>query len=133
LLQKFGDKGFDRLKGGLFESFATNYRMSEPQAAVAAGQLPRLEAIVSRRAHLGNLLTEKISGLPSIQPHQVHSEDRCGYWFYFFRLNLDALRCDRAEFVKALVAEGAEVSAGYIPARPRPGPHHYGLLKAPNT
>ena len=40
LLQRFGDKGFDRLgKSGLFESFATNYRMSEPQAAVAAAQL----------------------------------------------------------------------------------------------
>src|SRR6266516_3138362 len=32
LLQKFGDKGFDRIKGGMFGSFATNYRMSEPQA-----------------------------------------------------------------------------------------------------
>jgi len=113
-LQKFGDKGYDRLKGGLFESFATNYRMSEPQAAVAAAQLERLEGIVSKRAHLGNLLTEKITGLPGVLPHQVHPEDRCGYWFYFFRIAPDKLRCDRAEFVKALVAEGAEASAGYI-------------------
>src|SRR3989454_2398371 len=115
LLQKFGDKGFDRLKGGLFESFATNYRMSEPQAAVAAAQLDRLEGIISKRARLGNLLTEKIAGLPGVLPHQVHPEDRCGYWFYFFRLKPGAFRCERAEFVKALVAEGAEASAGYIP------------------
>src|SRR5438132_8267094 len=93
LLQKFGDKGFDRLKGGLFESFATNYRISEPQAAVAAAQLDRLEGIISRRARLGNLLTEKLSGLPGVLPRQVHPEDRCGYWFYFFRLKPDALRC----------------------------------------
>src|SRR5207237_10599186 len=40
LLQRYGDKGFDRLgKTGLFDAFATNYRMSEPQAAVAAAQL----------------------------------------------------------------------------------------------
>jgi len=115
LLQKFGDKGFDRLKGGLFESFATNYRMSEPQAAVAAAQLERLEGIVSKRARLGNLLTEKIAGLPGVLPHRVHPEDRCGYWFYFFRIKPDAFRCDRAEFVKALAAEGVETSAGYIP------------------
>jgi dTDP-4-amino-4,6-dideoxygalactose transaminase len=114
-LQKFGDKGFDRLKGGLFESFATNYRMSEPQAAVAAAQLERLEGIISQRARLGNLLTEKIAGLPGVLPHQVHPEDRCGYWFYFFRIKPDRFRCDRAEFVKALAAEGAEASAGYIP------------------
>jgi dTDP-4-amino-4,6-dideoxygalactose transaminase len=37
------------------------------------------------------------------------------FWFYFFRLNPAALRCDRAQFVKALAAEGVEASAGYIP------------------
>lgn len=115
LLQKFGDKGSDRVKGGLFELFATNYRMSEPQAAVVAAQLERLEGIVSQRAWLGNLLTELITGLPGVRPHQVHPEDRCGYWFYFFRIQPEAFRCNRAEFVKALAAEGVETSAGYIP------------------
>jgi len=46
LLQQFGDKGIDRLSsGGMFEVLATNYRMSEPQAAIAAAQLDRLESI----------------------------------------------------------------------------------------
>ncbi len=85
--------------------------MSEPQAAVAAAQLTRLEAIAAKRARLGNLLTEKIADLPGIIPHQVHPEDRCVYWFYMFRMRPEAFRCDRSEFVKALVAEGA-------PARP---------------
>jgi len=115
LLQRFGDKGFDRLSGGLFESFATNYRMSEPQAAVAAAQLERLEGIVSTRARLGNLLTEKLAGIPGVLPHQVDVRDRCNYWFYMFRLKPDGFRCDRAEFVKALSAEGVPASAGYIP------------------
>jgi perosamine synthetase len=116
LLQRFGDKGFDRLNaGGLFESFATNYRMSEPQAAVAAAQLDRLEGIVSQRTRLGNLLTEKIAGLRGVLPHQVHPEDRCNYWFYMLRLKPGEFRCDRAEFVEALTAEGVPASAGYIP------------------
>jgi len=42
LLQKFGDKGGNRVKWGGFDAFSTNYRMSEPQAAVAAAQLTRL-------------------------------------------------------------------------------------------
>ncbi len=70
--------------------------MSEPQAAVVAAQLTRLEAIAAQRARLGNLLTEKISGLPGVMPHQVHPEDRCVYWFYFFRIKPEAFRCDRA-------------------------------------
>jgi len=115
LLQRYGDKGFDREKGGLFECFATNYRMSEPQAAVAAAQLGRLEGIVAQRARLGDLLTAQITGLAGIRPHHVASGDRCSYWFYMFRLSPSAFRCDRAEFVKALSAEGVPASAGYIP------------------
>lgn len=114
-LQKFGDKGFDRVKGGLFEFFATNYRMSEPQAAVVAAQLERLEEIAAKRASLGNLLTKRIAALPGIVPHSVRPDDRCVYWFYLFRLQSKAFRCDRAEFVKALSAEGVPASAGYIP------------------
>jgi len=114
LLQKYGDKGGNRVKWGGFDAFATNYRMSEPQAAVAAAQLTRLEAIAARRNRLGNLLTEKIADIPSIIPHEVHPDDRAVYWFYFFRLRLEALRCGRSEFVKALLAEGASVRGGYI-------------------
>ena len=50
LLQRYGDKGMDRLTGGgLFDSFATNYRMSELQAAFAAAQLGRLKDIATKR------------------------------------------------------------------------------------
>jgi dTDP-4-amino-4,6-dideoxygalactose transaminase len=116
LLQRFGDKGFDRLSsGGLFHSFATNYRMSEPQAAVAAAQLTRLEDIAAKRAKLGNLLTEKLAGAAAVEPHHVRKDDRCTYWFYMLRVRPDKIRCDRAQFVKALTAEGVPASAGYIP------------------
>ncbi len=116
LLQQFGDKGMDRIHGkGLFEAIAPNYRMSEPQAAVATAQLDRVEGIVTKRARLGNLLTEKVSALTGVLPHKVHPEDRCAYWFYFLRIKPEAFRCDRAEFVKALAAEGVACTAGYIP------------------
>jgi len=114
LLQKFGDKGGDRRKWGGFDAFATNYRMSEPQAAVAAAQLARLEAIAAKRAGMGKLLTENIAEVPGIVPHQVHAEDRAVYWFYMFRMRPAAFRCNRSEFVRALVAEGAPVTGGYI-------------------
>lgn len=114
LLQKYGDKGGNRVKWGGFDGFATNYRMSEPQAAVAAAQLTRLEEIVTKRSHLGNLLTEKIADAPGVIPHEVHSEDRAVYWFYYFRINTKALSCNRSQFTKALMAEGASVRGGYI-------------------
>ena len=114
LLQRFGDKGGNRVRWGGHEVFATNYRMSEPQAAVAAAQLTRLESIASTRARLGNLLTKNIADLPCLISHQVHPQDRGVYWFYMFRVRPEALRCNRSEFTRALLAEGASVSGGYI-------------------
>jgi dTDP-4-amino-4,6-dideoxygalactose transaminase len=92
----------------------TNYRISELQAAFVAAQLTRLEGIASQRSKLGNMLTEELAGIPGIMTHQVHKDDRCVYWFYLARFVPAKMRCDRAEFVKALAAEGATFSAGYI-------------------
>jgi len=114
LLQRFGDKGFDRVVRRELDMFATNYRMSEPQAAVAAAQLERLEPIAAQRARSGKLLTERIADIPGIRVHRVQPSDRCVYWLYMFRIEPKALRCDNRQFAKALAAEGAPASAGYI-------------------
>jgi len=114
LLQRFGDKGANRAHAGLQSLFATNYRMSELQAGFAAAQLTRLEGIATARSRNGNLLGENISGIAGIVPHGIDPSDRATYWFYMFRIEPKKLKCDRAQFVKALVAEGVPASAGYI-------------------
>jgi dTDP-4-amino-4,6-dideoxygalactose transaminase len=116
LLQRYGDKGADRVHGkGVFEQFSTNYRMTELQAAMAAAQLNRLEDIAETRAQLGRLLGEAVAVAPGVKPHKIAADDRSTFWFYMFRLRPNGLKCDRAEFVKALAAEGVPASAGYIP------------------
>jgi perosamine synthetase len=115
-LQRFADKGVDRLNPNqLTDVLAPNYRMSEPQAAVAAAQLDRLEGIAEKRSRLGRLLTQEISGLPGLVPPRVADADRSTFWFYMLRMQPERLKCPRAQFVKALVAEGVPASAGYIP------------------
>lgn len=113
-IQRFGDKGYDRTRGLGLDVFATNYRMSEPQAAVAAAQLTRLEEVASRRFRLGRLLGELLADVPGIIPHEVHPEDRPVFWFYMFRIKPEALRCNRSQFTRALQAEGVQASGGYI-------------------
>lgn len=116
-LQRFGDKGAARgvtREGGGFRAFATNYRMSEPQAAVAAGQLTRLEEIAATRARLGNLLSANIADIPGIRPHDVHPEDRAVYWFYMFRVDPHAFTKNRDDLARAMREEGVPASAGYI-------------------
>lgn len=118
-LLKFSDKGNERTTPGYTWDqtavLASNYRMSELQAAFAAVQLERLEAIATQRALLGRALIEEISGLPCVVPPALAAEDRGTFWFFYFRLRLEKLRCNRADFVAALRAEGAVCAAGYIP------------------
>lgn len=115
LLQRFGDKGMDRLQPGLFHHFATNYRITEAQTAIAEAQLEKLEGIAATRSRWGTLLSDQLRDVPGILPHSVHPEDRCVFWFYFLRIDPAVLTCSRAQFHKALAAEGVECSAGYIP------------------
>lgn len=116
LLIKFGDKGTNRLDPkDSSTALACNYRMNELSAAFVAAQLTRLEDIASKRSALGNLLTQELAGVPQVTTHQVEKDDRCVYWFYMLRLVPEKVRCEREQFVKALAAEGATFSAGYIP------------------
>ena len=117
LLQKFGDKAYDR-KGGqrMPEVLAPNYRISEPQSAVAAAQMERMWEFTEKRAAVGRVINEQLVGLAGIHPPEVHPEDRWTCWFYLFRILLEELDCDRAQFVAALNAEGVPASAGYIAA-----------------
>ncbi len=115
-LQRCGDKGYDRSAGiSAPEFLAPNFRMSEPQAAVAAVQLARMPEIARQRRLLGDRLTRELTGIRGIRTHHVDTEDACSYWFYMFRTVDGELDCDRAEFVKALVAEGVRATAGYLP------------------
>ncbi|MGZ5543528.1 MAG: DegT/DnrJ/EryC1/StrS family aminotransferase, partial [Limisphaerales bacterium] len=115
LLTKFGDKGTNRVNPkDSSNALGTNYRMSELQAAFVAAQLERLEGIASRRSQLGALLTQELAGIPGITTHHVDPADRCVYWFYMTRIVPEKMKCNRAQFVKALAGEGVTFSAGYI-------------------
>jgi dTDP-4-amino-4,6-dideoxygalactose transaminase len=116
LLQKFGDKAYDRSGGTRsVDVLAPNYRMSELQAAVAAVQMNRMVEITRRRHELGDRLTERLRELapPGIYPHRVETEDFCSYWFYMFCIDEGALKVDRDRFAEALDAEGAGAWGGY--------------------
>lgn len=116
LLQKYGDKAYDRVNGSKTPEFlAPNYRISELQSAVAAAQMEKMESIVNRRHALGMRLGSGIAGIPGVLPHEITPEAFSSFWFYLMRLDESAFTCDRAEFTKALCAEGVVASAGYIP------------------
>ncbi len=115
-LSKWGDKSYDRVTGGRDpEELAPNYRISEPQSAVATAQLTKLNAIVARRNRTGELLTSLLAGAPGVLLPVVAKGDTHSYWFYMLRLELARFRVPRADLAAALTAEGVACGAGYIP------------------
>lgn len=116
-LQPFGDKGYNRMGGPRNPTIlAANYRMSEPQAAVAAGQLEILEEIAAGRAQMGAYLDQALAGVPELIAPKRDPRDRHSYWFYTIKLDLNRLTCDRDTFVKALVAENIAANDGSFPS-----------------
>lgn len=114
----FADKNFRRFGTNVVRDLthlAPNYRMTELQGAVGVAQLKKLPWICERRRLYGDRITQGISGLPGIRPHQVDPGNECTYWFYMLRLEEAELTCTRAEFSAALQAEGIPNSPGYIP------------------
>ena len=115
-LSKWGDKCYDRVTGGRApEELAANYRMSEPQSAVAAAQMGKLTDIVTRRNRAGELLGSLLSGTPGLLLPTTVKGDFHSYWFYLFRLELPRFTISRNELAAALNAEGVAAGPGYIP------------------
>lgn len=116
-LQKWGDKNYDRVSGTRMpETLAPNYRISEPESAVAAAQMGKLKTICERRHEVGSRITRAIGDAPGVFAPEVVEGDWATYWFYMLRIDPDRLTVDRETFAAALKAEGLSASAGYIPA-----------------
>jgi dTDP-4-amino-4,6-dideoxygalactose transaminase len=115
LLQKFVDKAYDRITGNrAVELLAPNYRISEPQSAVAAAQMTRLDGIVAARSRLGRLFAERASRIPGLRVREEQPGDLCSCWFQMFRIDPDRFTCTRDQFVAAINAEGCTAWVGYI-------------------
>jgi len=116
LLIKYGDKGVNRLNTADSSNIiACNYRITELQAGFVAAQLERLEGIAEKRSQLGDLLNAELAGIPAISTPRIDPADRCVHWGYMCRFVPEKVSCDRAQFVKALAAEGVLFTNGYIP------------------
>ncbi len=116
-LSKWGDKHYDRVAGGRNPpTLSPNYRISEPQAAVAAGQLERHDAIVQRRQELGRRLEAALAALRGIVMPGVLVPATSSFWFLLPQLDPAAVRVSRDEFAAALRAEGVLGQGAYLPS-----------------
>jgi len=102
-----------------------NYRMDPLQAAFARAQLKRLPMFTEWRQRNCNLLTERLSQIPGLEPPYVPPDRTHSYFFYVLRVKPEKMGLDlpvaavRDTLSKCLQAEG--VGAARWQTVPVPG------------
>jgi dTDP-4-amino-4,6-dideoxygalactose transaminase len=86
-----------------------NLRMTEVTAAIALAQLERADEIIGGRVEQAEAIIKAIGNIPGIKPPYVRSE--CKHVYYTIPFLIEN---KRAEFVKALAAEGVPLVEGYV-------------------
>jgi perosamine synthetase len=104
-------------KGGepdLVNMLGFNYRMTELEAAIGSEQLKKLDGLLQTRIERADQLTELLSNLPGIRTPAVKPGVVHAYYLYVLRYDAAAIGVSRAEFAKALAAEGVPFSEAYV-------------------
>lgn len=106
--------------GGLIQG--TKVRLSEYQAAIGLAQLKRLEAQTATRNINAAYLSSLIKNIPGIVPYRLYDNvTRAAFHLFPFRYDKNEFKgLSRADFIKALQAEGMPVSGGYTALNTQP-------------
>ncbi len=94
---------------------ASNLRLTEFQSSLLLAQMTRFEGQVRVRDENARYLTRLLDGIPGIEPAKLYEgTDRSAYHLYMFRYLKEHFNgLSRAQFMKALSAEGIPCSSGY--------------------
>jgi dTDP-4-amino-4,6-dideoxygalactose transaminase len=98
----------------LHESFGTNWRMTEMQAAIGLVQLRKLEKWVEIRRRNACILTERLSGFDSLRITTPPPEIFHSYYKYYVFVQPDKLKpgWDRDRIMNAIVENGIPCFSG---------------------
>jgi dTDP-4-amino-4,6-dideoxygalactose transaminase len=110
------------LAGFAYASNGANLRLTEFQAALLMAQMGRLEAQSKIRETNAAYLTRMLQEIPGIVPAKLYpGSTRSAWHLYMFRYDNRAFDgLPRAQFLRALAAEGIPASGGYTPLNQEP-------------
>jgi dTDP-4-amino-4,6-dideoxygalactose transaminase len=86
-----------------------NYRLTEMQSAIGLAELDRMDTWnLPRRRRNARIILDALQDEPLIQTRPIDTPERQNGWYVLaFSLDIEHMRCDIDEFVKAAGAEGA--------------------------
>jgi dTDP-4-amino-4,6-dideoxygalactose transaminase len=98
------------------------YNLSDVLAAIGLGQLERFPHMQELRAARAARYLRAFAELPEVRTPVTRPEATHAWHLFPIALELERLRCDRAEFIRALRAENIGTSVHFIPIHFHP---HY--------
>lgn len=99
----------------IINALGWNYRMTETEAAIGIAQFGKLDFLTDYRIDLAEYLTEKLSAYQEYFTLPVISKgNRHVYFSYAMKYQAAKAGISRDVFVKAVVAEGFPLGAGYV-------------------
>ncbi len=93
---------------------APNYRGSEVQAAVALGQLPKLQGVVEARQNTANRLTSLLQGIEGVETPRIDPRNSPVWWKYPLMVNPAQIEGGAVGFAKMLKEWGIASAPRYI-------------------
>lgn len=86
-----------------------NYRLTEMQSAIGLAELDRLDTWnLPRRRRNAQIILDALQDEPLLKTRPIDTPERQNGWYVLaFSLDIEHMRCDIDEFVKAAAAEGA--------------------------
>ncbi len=86
-----------------------NYRMTEMQSAIGLAELDRIDTWnLPRRRRNAHIILDAVQDEPLVKFRPIDTPERQNGWYVMaFSLDIENMRCDIDEFVKAAGAEGA--------------------------
>ncbi len=105
------------------ESFGTNARMTEMQAAIGRTILPKLERWVAQRRAYASMLNDRLSQLEPLRVTLPPDDVEHAYYKYYVFVRSEYLRAgwSRDRIVEAIRAEGIPCGSGICPEIYREG------------
>jgi dTDP-4-amino-4,6-dideoxygalactose transaminase len=91
------------------------YNLSDIQAAIGLHQLRKLERFIEIRTRLAQRYHSGLIDVAEVEVPPDTSFGRNAWHLYMLRLNLEQLKIDRAEFIRALFGKGIGASVHFIP------------------
>ncbi|HIH88953.1 TPA: DegT/DnrJ/EryC1/StrS family aminotransferase [Candidatus Bathyarchaeota archaeon] len=108
LLRSHGDDG--RYHHVLF---GLNYRTTDIMSAIGLNQLSQLDDFLAKRRHNADVLLKGLKKVDGVTPQKITPKTKPSYSYFSVVLDPEKIKCNRDEFMKALMAENIDCGVHY--------------------